>query len=141
MPDCNVQMVLIAVPICNISAFFIHKIQIFPIQPGIFDIFQSHCVQLSTFILNTLYTWFCTSYIGITYKYLYKWSLYSEIPITTTHTGANGAVVLEAELLHGCAGHLAFNSLWLHFCFLPHFALLGVFLHGHKPGKFIWSLP
>ena len=37
-------------------------------------------MQLSTLIINTLYTRFCTSYIGITYKFLYKQSLYSEIP-------------------------------------------------------------
>ena len=71
--DCNIQMVLIAVPICNIynsiwtllicqvlaykehsyampifvvnnniSVFFIHKIENFPIQLAIFDIFRSH---------------------------------------------------------------------------------------------------
>ena len=64
----------------NISAFFIHKIENFPIQLAIFDIFRPHFVQPSLLIINTLYTRFCMSYIGITYKFLFKQSLYSAIP-------------------------------------------------------------
>ena len=64
----------------NISAFFIPKIENFPIPLAIFDIFQSHFVQLSMLIINALHMQFCMSYIGITYEFLYKWSVYSEIP-------------------------------------------------------------
>jgi hypothetical protein len=62
-----------------ISAFFIYKIENFPIRLAIFDVFQSHFAQLSMWIINILYTQFCMSYIG-TYKFPYKWSLYSGLP-------------------------------------------------------------
>ena len=71
----------------NISPFFIHKIENFPIQPAIYDTFPSHFAWLSRLIINTLYTRFCTSYIGITYKFPYKQSLYSEIPAVSVKLG------------------------------------------------------
>ena len=63
----------------NISAFFVHQIETSLLHLAIFDIFQSHFTQLSKSIINTLYRWFCMSHMGITYKFPYKRSLYSEI--------------------------------------------------------------
>jgi hypothetical protein len=65
--------------------FVIHKIETVPIWLAIFDIFQSHFVQFSTWIINILYTQFCMSYIGIRYKFLYKRSLYSGLPTVSVY--------------------------------------------------------
>ena len=90
MLDCDIQMVLIAVPICNvynniwtflicqvaaykkhshampfvinnnISAFFILKIENFPIQLAIFDILITFCI---TFYINYTYPLYVILYI------------------------------------------------------------------------------
>ena len=111
----------------NISAFFVHKIEKSPIQLAIFDIFRSHFVWLSTLIINTLYMWFCTSYIGIMYKFLYKRSLYSEIPAVYA-AGAKylwNARILARIAISGCHGSDLssgpLHDLWQH----PYFSTSG----------------
>ena len=60
-----------------------HKIATSPIEFTISNIFQSHFASHCMLTINTLYTQFDVSEIGITYKFPYKLILYSEIPAVT----------------------------------------------------------
>ena len=55
-------------------------------------------------IINTLHTRFCTSYIGIAYKFLYKQSLYSEIPAVAVPPTCQACQVETDEVIGTEAG-------------------------------------